>query len=80
MVGGGIAGARVGMENPNATDLSARSREAGRNFVRNNLPAIVFTSLGAAALGSLTISFSGLLPWCRKPREDSAVPPVPVGR
>ena len=75
MVGGGIAGGRVGLENPKADDINERSQQAGRDFVRNNLSTIALSSFGGAAVLSLAISFSGLLPWCRKPRQP---PPLPI--
>ena len=75
IVGDGIAGARIGLENPKAEDLTPRSREAGRAFVQNNLTAIVVASFSAAGILSLAIPFSGLLPWCRKPRQIP--PPLP---
>jgi hypothetical protein len=75
-VGGGIAGGRVAAENPNASDLSSRSRQAGADFVRNNLPMIAISALGLSLAGSAAISFTGLLPWCRKPNP----PPIPAAR
>jgi len=75
IVGGGIAGARISLENPKAEDLTPRSREAGRAFVQDNITAIAVASFGAASILSLAIPFSGLLPWCRKPRQ--VPPPLP---
>ena len=76
IVGGGIAGARVGLQNPDAEDLNAKGREAGRAFVHDNLRTIALSSLAGAATISLALPFSGLFPWCRKPREISP-PPLP---
>jgi hypothetical protein len=75
IVGGGIAGARIGLENPKADDLTPRSEEAGRAFVQDNIKVIVVGSFGGAGILSLAIPFSGLLPWCRKPRQ--VPPPLP---
>jgi hypothetical protein len=76
MVGGAIAGARVGLESPKGEDINERSRQAGADFVRNNLSVIALSSLGGAAALSLAISFSGVLPWCRKPKQPPSLPPT----
>lgn len=75
IVGGGIVGARIGLKNPGSEDLTPRSQEAGRAFVQDNLKAIVVGSFVGAGILSLAIPFSGLLPWCRKPRQ--VPPPLP---
>jgi hypothetical protein len=72
--GGGIAGGRSAIEHPDVVDKQELGREAGRNFVKNNLGAILLTSLGGSFVISVAVSFSGVLPWCRKPPEP---PPLP---
>ena len=74
MVGGGIAGAREGMRNPNPQDSFEQGRQAGGDFVRENLAAIAIGSLGISLIASLAFSFSGILPWCRKPKQPTPPP------
>jgi hypothetical protein len=71
IVGGAVAGgvASVGQTDP--TQAAALGRQAGAKFVQDNLAMISLTSLGVAALISGVISFSGILPWCKK----STLPP-----
>jgi hypothetical protein len=67
MVGGAIAGGMSGAGNPNPHDSFEAGRQAGANFVRNNLRIIVLSALGTSLISSLALSFSGVFPWCRKP-------------
>jgi hypothetical protein len=75
MVGGGIAGARSGMQHPDSTDHYELGRQAGQNFVRNNIAAIALGSLGLAAATSLLLSFTGIFPWCRNTPAPPSLPP-----
>ncbi len=72
-VGGGIAGAKSTQSNPGLSSYEA-GRRAGEKFGREYGPMIFLGSLGAAGVISFAISFSGILPWCRKPKEQQ--PPV----
>jgi hypothetical protein len=74
VVGGAISGAKSAIDHPDVQDKAALGSEAGRNFVRNNLGMIVIGACGASFLTSVAISFSGILPWCKKP---SPPPPLP---
>ena len=46
--------------------ISGIPTEAGANFVKNHLGIIVLSSFGTAFVVAVGISFSGILPWCRK--------------
>ena len=70
LVGGGIAGGKVGVQHPNDPNASRMAQEAGANFVKTNIGTILVSSFGTASVVALGISFSGILPWCRK-RADS---------
>ena len=74
---GAVAGAKASAGSPAATDFNsgydvghAAGREAGKKYGG----VILLGSLGTSALTSLVISFSGILPWCRK---RSQPPPLP---
>ena len=74
---GGVVGARAAKA-ANATDFQSgydagqvAGQEVGRKYGR----VILLGSTGAAAVASVGLSFSGLLPWCR--RKPGAPPPVP---
>lgn len=67
-------GARAGAEHPNDPNSIQLGQEAGRNFVLNNLGTIVLSALGGSFVISLVVSFSGILPWCRKSPQP---PPLP---
>ncbi len=71
VVGGAISGARAGMESRDSQNGYQVGQQAGAKFVRDNLRAIIWGSFGGAAVGSLALSFSGLFPWCRKPKSLS---------
>jgi hypothetical protein len=74
-VGGGIAGARAGAQARQAGRTQSDyevGQQAGSDFGKRYGKMIMFASLGVAGMASLVISFSGILPWCRK----ATVPPV----
>ena len=71
MIVGGIAGAKAG----NATEGADAGRIAGEHFGQNFGVIIFFISIALAAITALVLTFGGILPWCRKPREQS--PPQP---
>jgi len=71
-VGGGVAGARAGSTNPQ--ESFERGRQAGERFVQQNLGTILISSFGISVVASIALSFSGLLPWCRKPVAPPALP------
>jgi hypothetical protein len=76
MAGGMVAGMRIALDHPGATNLAAQGGQAGREFVRNNLGMILLGAFVLSSAGSLALAFSGLFPWCRKP-QVSQVPQVP---
>jgi len=76
MAGGMVAGARIALDHPGATNSVAQGGEAGREFVRNNLGMIVLGAFALSSAGSLALTFSGLFPWCGKPQVPQA-PQVP---
>jgi hypothetical protein len=69
ILGGAVSGAISGAGMTNQQDASEAGRQAGANFVRNNLKAIVLWSFVLSVVGSLSLSFSGILPWCKKSSE-----------
>jgi NADH:ubiquinone oxidoreductase subunit 3 (subunit A) len=74
---GGIAGAQAARK-ANATDYQsgyAAGQVAGREIGRKYGPTILMIMFGVSAISSVGLSFSGLLPWCRKKSEP---PPLPA--
>jgi hypothetical protein len=69
IVGGAISGAMAGAGSQSAQVGYDTGRQAGANFVRHNLPAILSSSFVISLVSSLALSFSGILPWCRKPLQ-----------
>jgi len=69
IVGGAINGAVAGAGSHSAQDGYDAGRQAGASFVRHNLPAILLISFAISLVSSLALSFSGILPWCKKPRQ-----------
>jgi len=73
IVGGAVSGAMAGSGSTTPQESMEAGRQAGANFVRNNLKAIVISSFLISLVTSAALSFSGILPWCRKP---SLPPPL----
>jgi hypothetical protein len=76
---GGVVGAQASARNPAAKDFAsgydvghAAGYEIGKKYGR----FILLGSLGTSALASLAISFSGILPWCRKRPQPPPLPRV----
>ena len=76
---GAVAGASAVANDPNARDFNsgyaaghAVGYELGKKYGR----IILLTSLGMSAICAVTISFTGLLPWCRKPAQRPPLPPA----
>ncbi len=69
VVGGAISGGMAGSGTTNAQDGYEAGRLAGENFVRHNVPVILLSTLVISLVSSLGLSFSGILPWCRKPLQ-----------
>ena len=61
-VSGGMAGA-----GKNAQDGYEAGRQAGADGVRHHIQVIFLSSLVISLASSLGLSFSGVLPWCKKP-------------
>jgi hypothetical protein len=75
---GGVVGARAAAGNPNARDYQsgyAAGHAAGEQMGRKYGLTILLVSCGVSAVASITISFTGVLPWCR--RRPQQPPPVP---
>src|SRR2546430_1551683 len=73
---GVVVGARGGIHSPPVRDYdsSYAAAQAGVHEITRKYGAVVFLStLGVSALSALVISFSGILPWCRK--SSSATEP-----
>jgi hypothetical protein len=67
IVGAAINGAMAGASDPD--HAAEAGRQAGVNFVRHYLPMILLGSFVISLVSSLALSFSGILPWCRKPTQ-----------
>lgn len=66
IVGGAVSGAVAGAGQASSQDSYETGRQAGANFVKHNLLLIVLSSFVSSLIASLVLSFSGVLPWCRK--------------
>jgi hypothetical protein len=76
-VGGGIAGARAGDGNDDAKDFQSGfelGKRAGAAFGREYRGIIFLGALGISGLASLSISFTGILPWCRSNPQPPKLP------
>src|ERR1019366_6429488 len=74
---GGIVGARAA-SNGKATDFNsgyAAGHAAGAEVGKQYGGVILLGALGVSAIASLAISFTGILPWCRK---KPLPPPLPA--
>jgi hypothetical protein len=67
--GGAMSGMLSGIQHPHAADPFQAGQRVGGNFVRHNLPAIVLSSFIISLVSSVAISVSGILPWCREPKQ-----------
>ncbi len=65
MIVGGIAGAKTG----NSTEGAEAGRIAGEQFGQNFGVIIFLVSLLLSAVTVVVLTFGGILPWCRKPRD-----------
>jgi hypothetical protein len=75
IVGGAISGGIAGANHPQ--DSFELGRRAGENFVRNNLLVIVLSAFGISLVSSLSLSFSGIIPWCRKSPQPPKISSAP---
>ena len=66
LVGGAVSGGMAGAGNPDPQAAMQAGQEAGANFVKNHMGAILLGSFLTSAALSLGLSFSGVLPWCKK--------------
>jgi hypothetical protein len=70
-VGGAIVGLRAHTDNPGAKDFRSGyelGHKAGSEFGRKYGPIFFIGAFGVSAVGSLALSFSGVFPWCRRPK------------
>jgi hypothetical protein len=67
-VGGAIAGARASNSQGAKTfqEGYAAGQQAGAEFAQRYRGIIFLGAFATAGVGSLAISFSGILPWCRR--------------
>ena len=72
MIGGAISGAAAGADHRDQQEAMEAGRQAGAAFVRHHLGTIALSSFALAGMLSLGLSFSGILPWCRKPADPVA--------
>jgi len=68
IVGGAVNGAMAGA-GTDAHDGYDAGAQAGANFVRHNMGVILLSSFVISSVLSLVLSFSGILPWCKKPSQ-----------
>jgi hypothetical protein len=74
---GVVVGVRDATNNPNARDFQsgyASGAAAGEKLGERYAGIVLLSTLSVSAAASLTISFRGILPWCRK---KSPPPPLP---
>ena len=67
IAGGFIGGFEATFGHPHLADPVEAGRNGGRDFVMHHIVAIALSSLLVASISALALSFSGILPWCRKP-------------
>jgi len=75
---GGVAGAQAAAK-ANARDYQsgyAAGQAAGQEVGRKYATTIFLITFGVSAVASVGLSFSGLLPWCRKKSEPPPLPQV----
>ena len=75
---GGVVGAQAA-RSQHANDFQsgyAVGHAAGQEVGKKYGPMILLGSIGASTIASLGISFSGVLPWCR--RRPQTPPPLPT--
>ena len=68
MVGGGVAGGIAGSKHP--TDIvkaTEAGEKAGVKFAEKHGGKVIGVAFLASGAISVIFSFSGVLPWCRKP-------------
>jgi hypothetical protein len=78
-VAGAVVGAQAGVGNPAAQDFAsgyALGHAAGYEVGKRYGGVILRGSLATSALASIAISFSGILPWCRKRSQPPPLPKV----
>jgi hypothetical protein len=71
-----VVGYRNARTNPNARDVQssyATGADAGDKVAEQYAGIVLLSLLSVSAAAALTISFSGILPWCRK---KSQPPPL----
>ena len=76
-IGGAVSGGMAGAGNLNPKDAAAAGRKAGAAFVKENMKAIFVGSCVVSIAVSAGLSFSRVLPWCRKPSAPPPLPPPP---
>ncbi len=77
MVGGMIVGGIAGAKASSSSEGAEAGRIAGEQFGQTFGPLIFLLSLFLAAITVVVLTFGGILPWCRKPRESGSQPPNP---
>jgi hypothetical protein len=68
-VGGAVAGARAGSDSQGPQTFQAGfevGQRAGAEFARHYRGIILVGGFATATAISLAVSFSGILPWCRR--------------
>jgi uncharacterized iron-regulated membrane protein len=76
---GGVAGGRAAANNPNARDFQSGysvGHVAGQEVGRKYGGTVIRIALGVSAVASIIISFTGIVPWCRKRPQPPPLPQV----
>jgi hypothetical protein len=72
MLGAGLAGALA--ERPSAASAQNPAQRAGYQFGERYGKSLFLGAVVVSAVASVTVSFSGALPWCRRKLRP---PPIP---
>ena len=68
IVSGFVVGANAALHSPEASDKQEVGRQAGLEFLNQHVGVVAGAAVGIALVASFALSFSGMLPWCRKHR------------
>ena len=61
-----FVGANAALHNLGAPDKQEVGRQAASQFFEQHVAVVAGVAIGIALVASLALSFSGILPWCRR--------------
>ena len=76
-IGGAIVGGMAGAQAGDPALAAEAGQAAGQKFGEQYGAMLILGSCAFAGLISLAIAFSGILPWCRRPKEPAQPPSLP---